>query len=211
MSLYPKWYSPVIIADITLLCYFQLKILDVTQLVIYNMLIFIWVVVSYLRQLNNRYVTEPILSEYSLNEYTKLSFIILKCNREVWSKFLFIIVPLQLFSIIIMSFRILVTGIMGVLPNLFWTIFFVLTILCQVAQIPYQIHQRGRLHLARKMMELYGGGCGVRMKLKCLTLFERVQNTDNNNGYYSLSIGSICPITYSVIGQVSVFTYLNYY
>lgn len=139
-----------------------------------------------------------------LAEHTRVCYYLLQSNRDIWGRFLLAFVPIQLLTMIFLSFYLLVeevpiesrTTFTYILYMYILVMFIVLLPLSYIAQ---SVHSCApAVYTVQGLLPKYK----VSAKLKYMTFYERLANEDV---IYGLSVGPIRTITFTIVGQVGVF------
>lgn len=142
---------------------------------------------------------------YFLVEHTHLARTMLQSNRDIWSLFLFAFVPIQLLTMVFLSYYLIIFKKNLPLPTFFtylqvlymYTLLMVL-ILCPLAYVSQLMHRPSAL--VYRCVSLLPS-TSLLLKLKFAAFFERLASKESAS-VYGFSIGAVSPITFAEVGEV---------
>ena len=142
---------------------------------------------------------------YFLVEHTRLARTMLQSNRDIWSLFLFAFVPIQLLTMVFLSYYLIIFKKNLPLPTFFtylqvlymYTLLMVL-ILCPLAYVSQMMHRPSAL--VYRCVSLLPS-TSLLLKLKFAAFFERLASKESAS-VYGFSIGAVSPITFTEVGEV---------
>ena len=131
----------------------------------------------------------------------------MQSNHDLWDKILFAFVPIQLITMIFLSFYLLVENVPNSKIPFYSAILTLYTLVTFVIIVPLSyisllIH---KCNFDIVKFQIMLPRFKLRCKLKYMTLFERVES----NTKYGFSVGPIKVITFPIIGQVKLKTELK--
>ena len=139
-----------------------------------------------------------------LAEHTCVCYYLLQSNRDICGRFLLAFVPIQLLTMIFLSFYLLVEEVPIESRTTFTYILYMYILVMFIVLLPLSYIARTVHSCAPAVYTVQGllPKYKVSAKLKYMTFYERLANEDV---IYGLSVGPIRTITFTIVGQVEVF------
>lgn len=223
---FPPWYWTLILTDVFLFNYITMIFVRISHVCSFCVLMASLIYALYLKQLyaiprrlllkystGKNYIAIVIAKDidqlmYFLVEHTRVCYYLMQSNRDLWGHFLFVFVPIDLLTILFLSFYILEEDVPPLkvpmyLSVLYFYIFVIFVILLPLAYISYLIH---RCAASVNRLQACIHKSKIDCKLKFMTLHERVATVGHE---YGLTIGPIRTITFPIIGTVRISLLFN--
>lgn len=216
---FPPWYWTLILVDFCLFNYITMIFVRIAHVGSFCVLMGSFIYALYLKQLyviprrlllrysTGKYPLSIVISKdidqlmYFLVEHTRVCYYLMQSNRDLWGRFLLVFVPIDLLTILFLSFYVLEEDVPPLkvpmyLSVLYFYIFVIFVIFLPLAYISYLIHRcSGSVNRLQASIHKSRIDC----KLKFMTLHERVATVGHE---YGLTIGPIRTITFPIIGTV---------
>lgn len=223
---FPTWAWPEIAFEVVVINYLVIIFVRIAHVCSYNVVIASFIYCLYVHQLYKglgrilrKYrsvVCEDVKSvqiviqkdieklTIFLAEHTRICYYLMQSNRDLWGRFLFAFVPIQLLTMIFLSFYLLVEDVPLESRTTFTTILYFYVFVMFVIMLPLSYISKVIHACSPEVYKVQGMLPKSRLgaKIKYMTFYERLAS---ENVIYGLSVGPIRTITFTIVGQVSVF------
>lgn len=214
MPYIPLWFTSFMVFDILVIVYFLFLFIKISNTTVFcNILIglvynlYIGQIHEMLKQILYRRGASRIGAidifklRFILHEHSRVCVYLLQCD-QLWSKFLFAFVPIQMLTMIALASHLMLDSI----PDdkfVFYVLVFLLyvfglsLVLILLSLVSAVLHKAAK-HLSS--IQILLPPANISLKLKYLNFFERLTSQTR----YGMKIGSISTITFSTSGQVGL-------